>query len=751
MRTVYLDIETYSDTPISAGAHRYAENAEILLVSYAIGGEPVKVWDLTDPDNLPDEASFYDEHGVTFPRDLYDALMGLRTRLDKGRLVMHNGMNFDSIVLAKYFPRLARMTRGAFSPRSVEDTMVLAYEAGLPGALGDLCTVFKLPVDKSKDKDGSRLVHLFCKPLGANRKLDRATRFTHPEDWARFKEYCRRDVESMRVLHGKIPRFNDSEAERRLQILDAQINRRGMAIDLELARAAVEQAERSKASYDRKTAEATAGAVMTTGQRDALIEFMHARFGKRLDALTKTDVEKAIEDPDTPAPMRELLAIRQAASRTSVVKFKKLLECTSSDGRLRGTLQFRGASRTGRWSGRLFQPQNLARPTIKSQDEIEFAVGCTKTGILDQVYDDPIDVLTNLLRGVIVAGEGKKLCVADFSNVEGRVLAWLAGEDWKLEAFREFDTLQAEDGSWVTPDRLLTGEHPPLALNAKGETVHKGHDLYKVTYGRTFGKKPEDVTKPERQMGKVLELALGYGGGAGAFATFAKGYGIDLHDMAATVKRTVRPDLWDAAVRYYPKAVEAKRDGGLDEPVFLACDAVKRAWREANPAIAGLWKAMDDALHQAMTSPVCATVRGSVTLERKGAYLLMRLPSGRFLVYPSPAYEPDGGSAEPVFTYFGVHQKTRKWQRIESHGAKLVENLTQAVACDLLGEALTRLTDAGYEPVLTIHDEILAEASDSDSSFGFESMARVMSEPPVWCPGLPLAAAGFEGRRYRKD
>lgn len=693
MQYLYSDLETYSETPIKYGAHKYAENCEVLLWGYAVDDEPAKVWDLTKTRKMPEDL-----------KAAIDEVMACRARC-----VWHNGMGFDTVVLAK---------KGIDFPVSqIVDTMVMAYQHALPGALGDLCDVMRMPSDTAKDKDGKRLVQIFCKPLPSNYKLRRATSATHPDDWARFVNYCRLDVEAERALFKKMPKWNCTAKERAIQTADARINRRGMLIDLDLAKAAVDLSIKNRYLLADETRRRTNGEVGAATQRDAMIRYVEKVYGIKLESMTKAELEKRCADESLPEPMRELLRLRLMSTKTSIQKFQALINCTGKDGRLRGCLQFRGAARTGRFSGRLFQPQNLARPSMKNKD-IDFAIEALKDGTFDMWFEHPSEVLPNLLRGEIIAPKGRKLVVADYSNVEGRVLAWLSGEEWKLKAFREFD---------------------------EGH----GHDLYKLTYGRTFNVPPEIVTKAQRQMGKVLELALGYGGGAGAFVTFARGYGIDLHDMAKTVKEAIDPVIWSEAEESYDFFVERKLTAGLDREVFLACDAVKRAWRLANPSIVAFWKKVDDALEEAMGLGRVAKAGNHVTAEKRGNYLLVRLPSGRLLCYPAPRIGSPGGD-DDRFSYMGVQQFSRKWTRIRSYASKVVENITQAVSCDLLCEALLRLEANGYETVLTVHDEAITEAPDTPE-YSLEKMAALMTELPNWAKGLPLAAAGFEGKRYRKD
>lgn len=720
---LFCDLETYSGTSIKCGPHRYAETAEVLLWGYAVDDAPAKVWDLTS--------------GAPMPADLEAALDAVLA--GKGFTVWHNGMNFDTVVL--------KHAMGIdIPPERVIDTMVLAYEHGIQlASLAALSVLFKLPVDQAKDKDGARLVNTFCQPAPSNHKADRYRREDKPADWARFVNYCRLDIEAMRAVFKKMPKWNCTKEERRIQVLDAEINRRGMLMDVALARGALHEWEAVKVRYANECSMRTGGAVGSATQRDALVKFMHDEYGVSIQGLSRTEVERRLDDPSIPEPVKELLRLRVRTTKNSVAKYRALLDAVSSDGRLRGGLQFRGASRTGRFSGRHFQAQNLARPTMKNA-EIEAAIEAVKSGFASAIYPDVGEVLANCLRGCIIAPEGSKLIIADYSNIEGRMLAWLAGEEWKLEAFREFDTLQAEDGSWVTPDRLLTGEHPPLARNAKGEAIHKGHDLYKVAYGKAFGIDPGDVTKNQRQVGKVLELALGYGGGVPAFMNFAGIYRVDLEAMACEVERTIDREHWEAAARYCARAF-AEGKGVGTEHVFTACDAVKRAWRASNSNIEALWSKVGDAIADAIGNPgsVIQATR-NVTADARGNYLRLRLPSGRYLVYANPRLENDGRG----FSYMGANSYTRKWERIESRGAKAVENLTQGASVDILTNALLALDAAGYRAVLTVHDEIIAETPDT-AAYSAAAMSRLMATTPEWAKGLPLQAPGFESHRYRKE
>jgi DNA polymerase len=398
---------------------------------------------------------------------------------------------------------------------------------------------------------------------------------------------------------------------------------------------------------------------------------------------------------------------------TSAAKYKRVIEATSSDGRLRGLLQFCGASRTGRWAGRTFQPQNLPRPTLE-QEEIDLGIEALKNGSADLVFDNVMALASSALRGVIVAPTGKKLVIADLSNIEGRVLAWLAGETWKLDAFADYD-------------------------------AGNGPDLYKMAYAKSFGITPDAVTKPQRQVGKVQELALGYEGGVGAFLTFAAAYAIDLEQMGRDAIGSIPADILKEARGSLEWSKRMKRDTfGLSDDAWIVCESFKRAWRYGHPNIAAWWKEIDAAARSAIANKGVEFAARKVSFRRNGSWLLCTLPSGRKLSYPGIAIDED------QITYMGVNQYSRQWSRLKTYSGKLAENITQAVARDVLASTMPAIEAAGYPIVLSVHDELLCETPDS-KDYSHEKLAALMSAPPAWAKDLPLAAAGFETTRYKKE
>ncbi len=691
MTKLYLDAETYSEIPIKHGVYKYAEHCEVMLLNYAVDDNPPHVWDLTAERRMPDDLQWalYED-----PAD---------------EVIAHHAM-FDRTVL-----RLNKGFKIVIPINKWRCTMVKALAHSLPGGLDKLCEVLAVPQDQRKLKTGKQLIQLFCKPRPKNSKLRRATRETHPVEWAQFVEYGKFDIESMRVVYKKLPSWNYRGRELELWHLDQRINDRGVAVDVDLAQSAIRAIARAQTQLAAETDANTHGKVASTTQRDKLLAHILAEYQIALPNMQADTLERRIEDPDLPEALRELLAIRLQASMTSGSKYKRLLAGVNSDGRLRGLLQFDGASRTGRWAGRMFQPQNLMRPNML-QEDINFGIETIKADGEDLIYDNVMQLTANTVRGAIVTSPGKKLVVSDLANIEGRVCAWLAGEDWKLRAFRAYD-------------------------------AGTGQDLYKVAYAKPFGIHPEDVTKDQRQIGKVMELMLQYEGGVGAFITGAATYSIDLDAMAKAALPTIPRDVLQEAIGFYEWTLKKKRTTfGLQQDVFVVCDALKRLWRRAHPMIVQLWDEVADRMRKAILNPGVVYEYRALKFERVGNWLRVRLSPNHCLSYPSPSVNDKG-----VISYMGVNQYTRKWSRIKTYGGKTVENITQEVACNALKAAMPRIEEYGYEILLTSHDEVITEVEeglDLDADHLSKLLTVVV---PEWIPGLPLAAAGYEAQRYRKE
>lgn len=499
--------------------------------------------------------------------------------------------------------------------------------------------------------------------------------------------------------------------EYRLWCIDQRINDRGVAIDVELCTAALAAVERSQSINAELTSEATDGAVERATQRDRLLLYIKDTFGIVFKDLTASMVDKALNDDNLPAPLRELLLLRAQASTSSTAKYKKFLGAVSSDGRLRGMFQFCGASRTGRASGKIVQLHNLPRPTMKAKD-IELGIRAIKAGGAHLLFPNVMELASNAIRGAIIAPPGKKLLVPDLANIEGRVCAWLANETWKIKAFEAYD-------------------------------AGTGEDLYKLSYSRPFKIDPKSVTKHQRQIGKVMELMLQYAGGVGAFITGAATYRIDLENLASVALGEIPPHIVAEAQSAWEWAGRESRRYGLTRDVYVVCDALKRLWRNAHPNIVAFWQAVERGVLLAHGDPGAIYEVGKLRIRKDGSWLRIILPSERALCYPS--LRIDGKK----ISYAGTNPYSRQWGRVYTYAGKLVENIVQGVARDVFMWGLVNAEDNHYDIVAHTHDELIAETPDTDD-YTVDSLIGFMTQNIPWTTGLPLAAAGHAMYRYQK-
>lgn len=703
---LYLDTETYSPVNLfTGGLARYCTQVEVMVVTWALDDGPVHEWDVTRNPEPP------------------KALLVAAEQCDK--VIAHNAQ-FDRAVIEAALPDLGALLAGKWYC-----TMAQAFRHGLPGGLDKLCRVFKISEGDSKI-NGRALVLQFCKPdKGGNR----ATRDTHPADWKDFLVYAKQDIVAMRVVHRKLPTWNDTPFEMALWDLDQVINNRGIAVDVDFAKAAVRATTAEKKRLGTRTEELTYGTVDRTTQRDKLLAFLFAEHGVDLPDLKADTIERRLEDPELPEYVKELLRIRQQASKASTGKYKRVLDMHVA-GRMYFMLQIYGAYRTGRWGGRNLQPQNLPRP-MHSFEEVLEAIDAVMCGSEDLVLDSVMESMSSAIRSVLWAAKGRKLVISDLANIEGRKLAWIAGEDWKLDAFRDYD-------------------------------AGIGPDLYKLAYARAFNIDPTAVGDEslERQVGKVLELAMGYAGGVGAFVAMAATYGLDLEELAERARPAIpRKVLLDAEETWH-WAVKKSRTMGLSQNVYVVCEALKVLWRNAHPATVQLWGDVETAARCAILNKGEVFTAGRLQFDRKGAWLRMRLPSGRYLLYPNPRLV--GGMQEIQFAAWNVYKKC--WKHETTYGGKLVENACQGSARDIMAHGMQRAEDAGYPIVLTVHDELVTEPpsgplrqgiddelvnisvleDEAKTAFTAKGLSACLATVPPWAQGLPLAAKGFESQRYRK-
>lgn len=645
-RRLFIDIETYSSVDIkSAGLYPYTEapDFEVLLIAYAWGDEPVQLLDLTD-------------HTLDH-RALHDVLEALTD--PEAVKIAHNNA-FERTALGRY--------RGKYlPPEQWDDTMVRAAMNGLPQSLEAAGAA--LGITQQKLKSGAALITYFCKPCkptlangGRTRNLPQHA----PEKWAEFKRYCVRDVEAMRQIYRRLPGPEITQEERALWLLDTRINERGVLVDRELAEAAVAV---DAAFTTEHTAEMRRLTGLDNPNSVQQLKTWLAAVGLEAESLSKEtvkDLRKAATDPTT----KRVLELRQQLGKTSTTKYQAMLRAACSDNRVRGIMQYYGAGRTGRWAGRIVQPQNLPQNHLDGIDRVRDIVRARDLDTLEMTYQSVPDVLSQLIRTALIAPEGHTLLVADYSAIEARVIAYLAGEQWRMDVFKQ------------------------------------GGDIYCSSASQMFKVPVEKhgINGHLRQKGKVAELACGYGGGVAALRAF----GADKM--------------------------------GLTEPEMA--DIVTQ-WRQASPTIPRFWRDAENAAKRALERP--GTVHRlpcGVFYKRDRDALRCKLPSGRALAYWDA--RPEDGK----ITFMGQNQTTRKWEKMDTWGGKLVENIVQAYARDCLAVALLRLDAAGYKIIFHVHDEIIAEAPEGSR---WEDMAAIMGQPIDWAPGLLLRAEGYETRFYKKD
>lgn len=644
-RVLGIDIETFSDVDlIKCGVYAYADSPafEVLLFAYSFDGEETQIIDLAQGEAIPAEveSAIFDD---SITKTAFNA-------------------NFERICLSRFFGT-------QLSPDSWHCSAVQAAMLALPRSLEDVGAV--LGLDKQKMKEGKELIRYFCvpcKPTKANGGRTRNLPHHAPEKWELFKTYCKRDVDVEKAIRQKLHNFPIPENEMEVYRLDQEINDKGVLVDLALVHQAISCESLHKEIVTKRAYELTG---LENPNSVIQIKSWLTGRGMEVDSLSKKAVADMIQETD--GEVEELLRLRLLMAKTSVKKYEAMERSVCKDGRVHGLLQFYGANRTGRWAGRLVQVQNLPQNHIV---DLELARNLVKQGRFEDLelfYDSTLNVLSELIRTAFIPKEGSRFIVADFSAIEARVLAWLSGEQWRLDVFASHGKIYEASASAMF--------HVPIGEITKGS--------------------------PLRQKGKISELALGYGGSVGA-----------LTSMGAL-------------------------DMGLTEEEL---SPLVSTWRNANPHITQFWWDVDAAAVRAVTEKR-RTKAGRIIFEYKSGILFVMLPSGRKLAYVKPRMAVNKFGRDGL-TYEGISEN-KKWSRIETYGPKLVENIVQGTARDLLAEAMLRVEKAGYRIVMHCHDEIIAEVPEGVGSV--EDLSEVMAVQPEWADGLPLRADGYECAFYQKQ
>lgn len=653
MKTLNIDIETYSDEDLTkVGVYKYADspNFEILLFAYSVDDGPVECEDLTISE---------------IPDDLVGALT------DKNVLKIAFNAQFERVCLSKYLG-----VPYFLDPAQWRCTMVHANELGLPASLGQ-CAKY-LNIEQQKDTRGTQLINFFSKPCKPTKKNGMRTRNLPEHDsekWQTFTEYCIQDVNVEMAIADKLNRFPVPESEWELYTLDQRINDRGAEIDRELATTAIDIME-DLTEKNMKELKRVTG-LDNPNSLKQLKGWLGAQ-GAPFETLGKDVVTLSVNSGNLPKNVEKALKIRLNLSNSSTKKYLMMNNASCRDGRIRGILQFYGANRTGRWAGRLLQVQNLPRNYL---NEIEFARKLIKekdVEAIEWMYNSVPDTLKQLIRTGLVAKDGHRFIISDFSAIEARIIAWYANQEWVLDVFRT---------------------HGKIYEATATQMFHLGSV-------EDFNWKSNEG-KDMRQRGKVATLALGYQGGPGAL-----------------------------------KAMGALEQGIKEDELQ---DIVDR-WRDANKRIRSFWYDTQKAVIDCLQNGGIKKGPRGLKFFKKSGFLFIQLPSGRKLAYAKAHLEE--GNYGPAVFYEGQGDKV-VFTKQQTYGGKLVENIVQATARDILAEALIRLEKDGYPIVFHVHDEAVAEVPEGIHSI--EEMNRIMSVVPEWAEGLPLSAEGFETKFYMKD
>lgn len=662
MRTLEIDIETFSSVSLQkCGVYKYAESPDfqIILFGYSVDGGEVKVIDILQ--------------GEAIPLEILNALTD-----DNVTKWAHNS-GFERVCLSRYLagmgvsidpfhdnhPLSGECAR-FLNPSSWQCSMTWAAYLGLPLSLSEVGEV--LGLEKKKLTEGKELVKFFCQPCAPTKANSARTRNlpSHaPEKWKLFKSYNLRDVEVEVQIQKRLAKFPVPDFVWDEYHLSEEINDRGVDVDMPFVSACLSLDAKSTDALTDAMRELTA---LENPNSVAQVKGWLADNGLEIDTLGKKEVSAQLKT--APAELVPVLQLRQQLAKSSVKKYTAMKNAVCADNCVRGMFMFLGASRTGRFAGRLVQLQNLPQNHIPDLDEARALTGAEDYDALEMLYEDIPDTLSQLIRTAFVPRNGRKLIVADFSAIEARVLSWLAKEQWKMDDFA------------------------------------KGEDIYCATASQMFHVPvvKHGVNGELRQKGKVAELACGYGGSVGAL-----------------------------------KAMGALEMGLKESELQPIVDS----WRGANPNIVKFWWAVDRAAKAAIKGKTSTSAYG-ITFSYESGFLFIRLPSGRRLAYVKPRIGENRFGGEAI-TYEGTGG-TKKWERLETYGPKLTENIIQATSRDILCNAMKTLRSCDI--VAHVHDEVIIEA---DRTMSLAAVCEQMGRTPLWAPGLILRADGYECDFYKKD
>ena len=784
MKTMSIDIETYSDVNLAkCGVYKYAESPdfEILLFGYAVDGGPVQVVDLAQ--------------GETIPEEILEALT------DDSITKWAFNANFERVCLSRYLTDLGRSLdpfhehhplsqdcARFLNPAGWKCSMVWSAYMGLPLSLEGVGAVLNL--DNQKMKEGRDLIRYFCVPCketktngGRTRNLPRHA----PDKWNLFKSYNKRDVEVEMAIQERLQKYPVPDQVWEEYHQDQEINDRGIAIDLELARQAVAMDTKSRESLMTALKEKTG--LENPNSVLQMLGWLEAR-GLKSDSLGKKEVKELLKTAQE--PLRSVLQLRQKLAKSSVKKYQAMEMTACQDGRARGMFQFYGANRTGRFAGRHIQLQNLPQNHLPDLSEARDLVRQGNYEALELLYDSVPDVLSQLIRTAFVPREGMKFVVSDFSAIEARVISWMAGEKWKAAAFAAGKDIYCSTASQmfgvpvvkhgVNGELRQKGKIAELACIAEGQLVLTDHGLIpienmttedRVWDGENWVHHDGVVYRGEREVMRYAGLLATPDHPVYVeekkepvlFRTAAEN-GYHLRRLCSSIvirygdppARARVYDILNAGPHHrftvsdclvhncgYGGSVGALKAMGAIEMGIPEEELgpLVQSWRAANPHIVDFWWQVDGAVKTAIKQRIPVWVNNIRFLCQSGM-LFIELPSGRQLSYVKPRIGENKFGGESV-TYEGIGA-TKKWERLESYGPKFVENIVQGTARDILCYAMQTLRCCAI--VGHVHDELIIECRKDVS---VDAICQQMARTPPWAEGLILRADGYECEFYQKD
>jgi DNA polymerase len=668
---VTIDFETRSKLPLGGpsgvGMHRYAEDpsTDVLCLAVKVNDQEPMIYAWDRFVGMIDTNKLNNYKGAIIKSEARFELASLFLHCD---LIEAHNVGFERTIWHNIMHKRYGYPDLPFG--KLRDSSAKAAVYSLPRDLQRACEV--MGCAQQKDKRGHTVMLQMCKPRAANKAEKTADPDWEKKTYWREDEerivallnYCQQDVNAEYALSQSLRDL--AKDELKVWQLDQEMNWRGIYCDVP----ACETLYQACVDYKLKLVDEFTG--MTCGVKPSQgAEFLKILkvMGVELPDLRVASVKKALAEKKLGQAPRRLLEIRQIVAKTSIKKLVAVSRRACSDNRVRGSLMYHGAG-TGRWTARGIQPQNFPRDTMPNVDDI---ISIAKDGLLPVFYEDVINTVSRCLRGMLCAPEGKSLVCADFASIEGRVLAWLADEFEILDAY----------------------------LN--------NVDMYKRAATTIYNKDYDNITKDERQIGKVAELALGYQGGWRALQSMGLNYDVEVGQVQGA-------------------------------------EIVKK-WRASRPKTKAYWGAIERAAIKAVKSKGEIVEACKVKFAMRGQFLLMKLPSGRNLYFCQPQLEWDPKWKCDKMSCMRMNDKNQ-WVRTSIYGGLLTENVVQALARDLMARGMLEVSKLGYEIVTTIHDEILAECDRGKENL--MEFCSAMCTLPIWAEGIPIIAKGWTGKRYRK-